>query len=247
MAALVMNLRERGTWIASSRSRGGAGALTRAFTLVELLVVIGIIAILIAMLMPALGKAREGARRVNCMSNMRQLTTAWVAYAQANKGRLVPAENFDEGWADAGNDDDAVRRGLLYPWVPDARVYRCPNDPIQKNERSYSVNTFCNGQIKEIPSARNIAQIRHTSRTMVFVEEFDRRGYNLGSFLMFNSGDVWIDYPVSWHNRGGCISFADGHVEYFRWDDPRTVALRDLPTYTPNNPDLKMLQKLVGY
>ena len=205
-----------------------------AFTLVELLVVIGVIALLIALLMPALGKARESARRVNCMSNLRQLATAWLAYAQANKGQLVPAENWKDGWADAGNTDEAVISGLLYPWVPDPRVYRCPNDPIEKNQRSYSINTFCNGDVRDAP------------RTMVFVEEFDPRGYNLGSFLIFNSGDVWIDYPVSWHNGGACVSFADGHVEYFRWADPRTVTLTFLAV-TPDNPDLKALQQLVGY
>ena len=223
------------------------GRLTSAFTLVELLVVVGIIAILIAMLMPALGRARETARRVNCMSNMRQLTTAWLAYAQANKGRLVPAENGIDAWADHGNTDDAARRGLLYPWVPDPRVYRCPNDPVQQNERSYSINTFCNGSVLLVPAAvNNIARIRETSRTFVFVEEFDPRGYNLGSFLMFNAGDVWIDFPVSWHNRGACLSFADGHVEYFRWKDPRTEKVTFL-SVTPENADLRLLQKLVGY
>ena len=218
----------------------------RAFTLVELLVVVGLIAVLVALLLPALGKAREQARRVNCMSNLRQLTTAWLAYAQANKGQLVPAENNAAAWADAGNTDDAIVAGLLYPWVPDPRVYRCPNDPVQKNERSYSINTFCNGAIPAVPSVNNIARVRRTSDTMVFVEEFDPRGYNMGSFLLFNSGDVWVDYPVSWHNRGACLSFADGHVEYFRWADPRTVTLTFLAV-TPNNPDLKMLQRLVGY
>jgi len=223
-----------------------------AFTLVELLVVIGVIALLIALLMPALGKARESARRVNCMSNLRQLTTAWLAYAQANKGQLVPAENWKDGWADAGNTDEAVISGLLYPWVPDPRVYRCPNDPIEKNQRSYSINAFCNGDVRDasgaplVPSVNNVARVRDAPRTMVFVEEFDPRGYNLGSFLIFNSGDVWIDYPVSWHNGGACVSFADGHVEYFRWADPRTVTLTFLAV-TPNNPDLKALQQLVGY
>ena len=219
----------------------------RAFTLVELLVVVGIIAVLIAILMPALGRARESARRVNCMSNLRQLTTAWLAYAQANKGRLVPAENNADSWADSGNTDDAVVAGLLYPWVPDARVYRCPNDPVQVNQRSYSINTFCNGAPGlGVPPVNNVARIKETSRTMVFVEEFDPRGFNKGSFLIYNAGDLWIDYPVSWHNRGACVSFADGHVEYFRWGDPRTVTLTFLAV-TPNNPDLKMLQKLVGY
>jgi prepilin-type processing-associated H-X9-DG protein/prepilin-type N-terminal cleavage/methylation domain-containing protein len=218
------------------------------FTLVELLVVVGVIAVLIGLLMPALSRARENARRVNCMSNMRQLTTAWVAYAQSNKGQIVFAENWpnDYAWATDGNTDDAVMRGVLYPWVPDARVYRCPNDPIQTNLRSYSINTFCNGAIPAIPSVNNIARIRYTSRTMVFVEEFDPRGWNMGSFLLFSTGDMWIDCPVSWHNRGANVSFADGHVEYFQWSDRRTVTLHGLDV-TPNNPDMKLLQKLVGY
>jgi prepilin-type processing-associated H-X9-DG protein len=205
--------------------------------------------VLIAILLPALGKARESARRVNCMSNLRQLTTAWLAYAQANKGQLVFAENWGQAWADAGNTDDDIVRGSLYSWVPDPRVYRCPNDPVQQNQRTYSINTFCNGAGSSfnVPSVNNVARIRESSRTFVFIEEFDPRGYNMGSFLLFNAGDLWIDFPVSWHNRGACLSFADGHVEYLRWTDQRTVGLRDFGVTTPNNPDLKLLQKLVGY
>ena len=61
---------------------------SRGFTLVELLVVIGIIALLLAMLLPALNKARNQARTVACMSNMRQISAAVLAYADSNGGRL---------------------------------------------------------------------------------------------------------------------------------------------------------------
>ena len=81
--------------------RGYASSRTTAFTLVELLVVIGIIAVMIAILLPSLIKAREDARRVVCLSHVRQLTQAALLYAGDNGGTLPEAASANNPFESA--------------------------------------------------------------------------------------------------------------------------------------------------
>lgn len=108
---------------------------TKAFTLIELLVVISVVALLMAILMPALGAARSQSRALACKSNLRQLLIASIGYATENDGFYVPAAS--DMWDNAGlhrwhGQRDAIDepfnplRGPLIGYLADGRVKECP-------------------------------------------------------------------------------------------------------------------------
>jgi prepilin-type N-terminal cleavage/methylation domain-containing protein/prepilin-type processing-associated H-X9-DG protein len=143
----------------------------RAFTLIELLVVIAIIAILMAILMPALNRAKEQGKRAVCHGNLKQLTLAWIMYADENNDKLVNgaggiqrnyppvSENpwVGEGWSNNWNNDnvaatgktdqqklDAIHVGALWPVAKNEGCYKCPTG-LRNEFVTYSIVDAMNG------------------------------------------------------------------------------------------------------
>jgi prepilin-type N-terminal cleavage/methylation domain-containing protein len=271
----------------------------RGFTLIELLVVIAVIAILMAILLPALGRAREQGKRVVCFNNLKQLQGVWNMYCDEHQERVPcadimfshgdPSTNPNDahrgmGWFEwphqwnpppcsmktsfagpayftadqmrSATEEDwkhCISDGTVWKYLKNYKVYKCPVS--NRNEYvaytvSHALNAYCVGDspfgvgccMQEV-RLRN--QIKRTSERMVFADQ----GYaSNGAYAVQYAQEAhgWHDPPPKRHGNGQPTSFADGHTEYRKWVDLRTINYNwGDSTDQSGNQDLYWVQKIV--
>jgi prepilin-type N-terminal cleavage/methylation domain-containing protein len=244
----------------------------RGFTLIELLTVIATIAILAALLLPILSKAKIKAQRTTCLSNLRQLGVACVLYRDDNNDYLPESYpvNNPEVWvqgdmtkpAEAGNAD-LIRQGKLYPYNQNVLIYHCPADQgvtiagqVVPTARSYSMNCFMGardpqlGPIPDtaagfVPFYAKYSDIPNPSQLWVLLDE-DERSINDGFFVTDPTGGIWFDFPamsLHRHNYSYTLSFADSHSDVWRYSDSRSYQVSMNETEQPGNTDLARLAR----
>lgn len=211
----------------------------KAFSLIELLVVVAILAVLASLLLPALSRSKETAASAKCLSNLRQMAIAAHFYVNDNSGSYPIAyyQNVQNGVVHSYNWDlttiagnpDKVIPGLLWQEQGAEKIQQCPSFTGRANWLSdphtgynYNISYIGHGQNENIPEPAKAAAVRKSSATVLFGDGQYSAGAN--KFMRApwpNPGDEsfnarWAGTQGFRHRKRSNAAFCDGHAESLR-------------------------------
>lgn len=216
----------------------------RAFTLMELLIVIAIISVLIMIMAPLFAGLKPIIRRFQCGTNMHSLVQGWGLYTENNRKWIPSSDTGSWGgsWVNADGYhsldknspnymDYGPVNGSIYKYTGAIELYKCPAF-IEVNGYDYAItygaSSYLNGQHESASyrpgTIKKFDKIENPAHTFWIIDEWDNRMWIMGSFAPFQYGPYhWWDVVAGNHMKGDNLAFVDGHVEYWQWLDRDTL------------------------
>jgi prepilin-type N-terminal cleavage/methylation domain-containing protein/prepilin-type processing-associated H-X9-DG protein len=236
-----------------------------AFTLIELLVVIAIIAILAAILFPVFAQAREKARAISCVSNIKQLNMAVRMYLQDNDDifdELIPG-GMNNLAGEVG--EPGIWMAVLQPYLKSAAVLRCPDSVIPeviptfagRHTASIGMNSYLGAYfnwywdaiLHQPPIGGRYtpeANVQYPSLTVLFCDGFDQTvDGNLPHGYWIDPGyGKGVNYGLSdRHTKGTNVGFVDGHAKWYRTNS----LLSQMAINSPETSDENSYEAMTNY
>jgi prepilin-type N-terminal cleavage/methylation domain-containing protein/prepilin-type processing-associated H-X9-DG protein len=186
----------------------------RGFTLIELLVVIAIIAILAAMLLPALARAKAQAWSTSCLSGLKQIGLASHMYAEDHEDALPRSAHTGQSWV-----------GTLQPYTDGTNLWRCPKDTNKTRLYSYAINDFLlppdpgsamtnYSRVSTVPDPAGTLFMAECADAYVGSDHFHFADPDDGDYSPFGFKAA---VSVARHLSTANYLFVDGHVDRVRW------------------------------
>lgn len=190
-----------------------------AFSLIELLVVVAIIAVLAGLLLPALSQARSRATAVRCTAQLRQLGIGCALYADENNDRLPQSAHQGASWISR-----LARYGLT-------NVYRCPADTNRSRLTSYAINDFLTpspygdrlADFSRLTALPAPSETIHLAEAAPDFEGSDHFHFADAASGGFGTNAFAGEVAVERHRGSGNYLFADAHVQSMRWTILRSL------------------------